>query len=148
MILILVSFSTFLFDQLTKLYIRQNFSVGESAPVIDNIFHITYVQNNGAAFGLIPNQQTVLFFITFFVILIIAVFSIISRPKEISMQLALGLILGGAVGNLLDRLLIGTITDFLDFRIWPVFNVADSAIVIGTIILLWTIKIGVKFKKT
>ncbi len=148
MILILVSCSMVLIDQITKLYVRKSLNVGESIPVIDNMFYITHVRNRGAAFGLMPDQHLILFFMTLFIVIIILLFYFLRRPKEVSIQLALGLVLGGAVGNILDRLFVGAVVDFLDFRIWPVFNIADSAIVIGTIILLWSIKTGINSKKT
>ena len=137
-----------LIDQITKLYVRKSLNVGESIPVIDNMFYITHVRNRGAAFGLMPDQHLILFFMTLFIVIIILLFYFLRRPKEVSIQLALGLVLGGAVGNILDRLFVGAVVDFLDFRIWPVFNIADSAIVIGTIILLWSIKTGINSKKT
>ncbi|HLC50359.1 MAG TPA: signal peptidase II [Candidatus Nanoarchaeia archaeon] len=127
-------------DQLTKYIIRKNFDINESLPVIKNIFHISYVTNTGTAFSLFQGVNFVFVIISFAVI-----FGILYSLKKIKenekpMQFAVGLLLGGAAGNLIDRLLFGHVTDFLDFRIWPVFNVADSAIsvsVVLLVILLW-----------
>lgn len=118
-------------DQLTKFLILKSLSPGESIPILNNIFHITLVQNKGAAFGMLSRH-------TFFLILIsIAAvgFIIIShrrfRGRMPAIDAGCSLILGGTLGNLVDRLRFGFVIDFLDFRVWPVFNVADSAICIG-----------------
>ena len=127
-------------DQLTKFFIRTNFKLGESAPIIKNVFHLTYVTNTGAAFSIFQGFNS--FFIIFLVIVIGVIIYYIKNIKENEkrMQLAIGLFLGGTIGNLIDRVSIGAVTDFLDFRIWPVFNIADSAVTISVIlliILLW-----------
>ena len=128
-------------DQLTKFLVRANFQLGESVPVIKNIFHFTYVTNTGSAFGLFKSLNW--FFMLFSIIVIIAIFYYLRKKikeNEKLLQLAVGLLLGGTVGNLLDRISIGAVTDFIDFRIWPVFNIADSAVsasVALLIILLW-----------
>ncbi|MFZ7103144.1 MAG: signal peptidase II [Peptococcaceae bacterium] len=122
-----------IFDQTTKYLIKNNLSLYESIPVIPNIFHITYIENPGAAFGLLANQR--IFFILITIIIIIGVLYFYRQLKKgrFLLIIALGMVIGGALGNLIDRLRIGTVTDFFDFRIWPVFNIADSAIVIGMI---------------
>lgn len=127
-------------DQLTKFLVRKNFQLNESVPVIKNVFHLTYVTNTGAAFSIFQGFN--LFFIIFLVIVVGVVIYYLKHIKENEklMQFAVGLLLGGTIGNLIDRVSIGAVTDFLDFRIWPVFNIADSAIsvsVVLLIILLW-----------
>jgi len=127
-------------DQLTKFLIRTNFKPGESVSIIKNVFHLTYVTNTGAAFSIFQGFNS--FFIIFLVIVIGVIIYYIKNIKENEkrMQLAIGLFLGGTIGNLIDRVSIGAVTDFLDFRIWPVFNIADSAVTISVIlliILLW-----------
>ena len=128
-------------DQLTKFLIRKNFQLNESLPIIKNIFHFTYVTNTGSAFGLFKNLN--LFFVFFSILVIIMIFYYLREKipeKEKFLQLAIGLLLGGTIGNLIDRIKIGAVTDFLDFRIWPVFNIADSAVTVSVIlliILLW-----------
>ena len=127
-------------DQLTKFLIKKNFRLGESLPLIKNILHLTYVTNTGSAFGLFKgfNMPLVLFSA-------IAVFAIFYFSKKIKneqrlLQVSFGLLLGGTLGNLTDRLIYGSVIDFIDFRIWPVFNAADSAVTISIlllIILLW-----------
>lgn len=123
-------------DQLSKAYVSRLFAVGESRPVIKNAFHFSLAHNTGVAFGLFRNHNTILSLLSIAVILYIAWDSLAHKKgKSLCQRAALGLILGGASGNLIDRIRLGYIIDFLDFRIWPVFNIADSAITIGIILL-------------
>lgn len=127
-----------LFDQASKFYIQHNMHIGESIPVIEGIFHITYIENPYTAFGLFK-YQTIFFVIavSISVILIILIYKKIIFKKDPFMYIPLTLVLGGAVGNLIDRVRIdGRVIDFIDFRIWPIFNFADSAIVCGMLVLL------------
>ncbi|MEK6892472.1 MAG: signal peptidase II [Nanoarchaeota archaeon] len=124
-------------DQLTKFLIRTNFKLGESIPIIKNIFHFTYVTNTGSAFGLFKSLNW--FFMLFSIIVIVAIFYYLRKKikeNEKFLQFAVGLLLGGTIGNFIDRVLIGAVTDFIDFRIWPVFNIADSAVTISVILLV------------
>ena len=120
-------------DQLTKYIISQTIPHGESIPIINNIFHLTYVLNRGAAFGIFKNQN--LFFIVVALVAIIFILISLKRKKTLQIQIALCFILSGAIGNLIDRIRLSAVIDFLDFRIWPVFNIADTAITIGAILL-------------
>ena len=127
-------------DQLTKFLIRKNLQLNESIQIIKSIFHLTYLNNTGSAFSLFQGYN--LFFIIFSVIVIIAIIHFVKKIKESQklMQLAVSLLLGGTFGNFIDRIIYGKVTDFIDFRIWPVFNVADSAVTVSVIIfiiLLW-----------
>lgn len=127
-----------LLDQASKIYIQYNMHIGESIPVIEGIFHITYIENPYTAFGLF-RYQTIFFLIaaSISLILIILIYKKIIFKKDPFMYIPLTLVLGGAVGNLIDRVRIdGRVIDFIDFRIWPVFNFADSAIVCGMLVLL------------
>lgn len=126
-----------LFDQASKFYIQHNMDIGESIPIIKEIFHITYIENPHTAFGLFE-YQTMFFVIAALisVILVILIYKKIIFKKDSFMYIPLTLILGGAVGNLIDRVRIGRVIDFLDFRIWPIFNFADTAIICGMLILL------------
>ena len=118
-------------DQITKLIIVRNFYLNESLPIINNIFHLTYVKNFGAAFGILTNRRLFFILITILVIIALLILYYQAQERGIMVNLALGLGLGGAIGNLIDRVRLGYVIDFLDFRIWPVFNIADSAIVVG-----------------
>jgi len=124
-------------DQLTKYIISQGIPPGTSIPIIKNIFHLTYVLNRGAAFGMFKNQ--IHFFITTAIVSIVFIIIILRRSGNQRQEIALYLILSGAVSNLIDRIRLGAVIDFLDFRIWPVFNIADSAITIGAILLAFSI---------
>ena len=135
----IIAISVFVLDRISKLWISQKFALNETTEIIKNIFHLTLVHNTGAAFGIFRNQT--LFFISISVFAIVAIIVYIKRsPKHSrSRDIALALILGGAFGNLVDRLFFGYVIDFLDFRVWPVFNVADSAITIGTVLLIFSL---------
>ena len=136
-------------DQLTKLVIIDNFRLGESKEVLKNIFNITRVHNPGAAFGFLaglPEQYREPFFLIVPVItllIILAIFSKLLESQLLSIY-SLSLIVAGAIGNLIDRIRLGYVVDFLDFH-WqykahfPAFNVADSAISAGVFILLLSI---------
>ncbi|MGI5838402.1 MAG: signal peptidase II [bacterium] len=124
-------------DRLTKHLIVGGLDLYESYPVIEGVFHITYIRNPGAAFGLLAHKTPLFIGITVAVVVILAVFS---RRLTAGRRLpagALGLLLGGALGNLYDRIVAGTVVDFLDFRIWPVFNLADTAIVVGVFLFAY-----------
>ena len=122
-----------IFDQGTKLMVKTTMSLYESIPLIPNIFHLTYIVNPGAAFGLLANQRVFFIVITTIILLAVIYFYKQLKGPHLLLRIALGMVVGGALGNLVDRVRMGTVTDFFDFRIWPVFNIADSAIVLGMI---------------
>jgi signal peptidase II len=126
----------FLADQFTKYLARAFLDFGESFPRYGFI-RITHTQNTGSAFGLFPDQNTALILVAFLGIIILALLYRNLRPATNLLRLSLGLQMGGAAGNLLDRLLQGHVTDFVDIGPWPVFNVADSSIVTGLLLLFW-----------
>lgn len=126
-------------DQLSKYYIESHMTLGMSIPVINNIFHITYILNPGAAFGILEHK-TVFFICIALIILIIAIYLYSRIPTKYRlMRFGIGLLLGGAIGNMIDRIKTGYVIDFFDFRIWPVFNVADIAIVCGVSLVVYTL---------
>ncbi|MFQ6674320.1 MAG: signal peptidase II [Fidelibacterota bacterium] len=129
-------------DQLTKHLARTLMSLHESIPVLGSFFRLTYVENSGIAFGLNFRGGPTIFTIASFV----ATFVILGylwrvRDRQPSLKFSLALIAGGAVGNLIDRLLFGRVVDFFDFSVggyhWPVFNVADSCVTVGVILFLY-----------
>ncbi|MBA7511417.1 Lipoprotein signal peptidase [subsurface metagenome] len=124
-------------DQFSKYIIRQKMSLAESIPIIKSVFHITYVENRGIAFGLFPQGSSLFIVISLIIILGIIFFERKKVIKSLKERFCLGLILGGALGNLIDRLRFGFVIDFLDFRIWPVFNLADSGVCIGGILMVF-----------
>lgn len=127
------------FDQLVKYYIQSRMVPGMSIPVIDGVFHITYVLNPGAAFGILEHQTV--FFLAVAVILIVAVGYYYRRipPGYLLLRIGIGLQVGGAAGNVIDRVKTGYVVDFLDFRVWPVFNIADMAITTGVALILYNV---------
>jgi signal peptidase II len=132
---IIIGVIWFIVDYVTKYFIQQHFVPGESLPIIPNVFHITYILNYGAAFGILRDQR--IFFLTVVVILIVALWVFRKQIKNGGMlpQLGASLLVSGALGNALDRLVRGAVVDFFDFRIWPIFNVADIGICIGVVLL-------------
>lgn len=135
--ILLISLFIILLDQLTKLFVSKNIS--KPVPIL-NIFYLTNIKNTGAAFGILQNQTLLLTFISIFVIGLI-VYYYDKVPTNKLIWLCVGLLLGGTVGNLIDRVRLGYVVDFLDFRIWPAFNIADSAVTIGAIgIIIYFLK--------
>lgn len=123
-------------DQVSKFFIRTNMTLGQSIPE-EGFFRITYAINVGGVFGIFANQA---FLITLTAIVGIAAILIYIRYppfNRLLVRIALGLLLGGAVGNLIDRIRFGEVVDFIDVGAWPVFNLADSAIVVGVILIIY-----------
>lgn len=136
MIVFIISISVLVIDQLTKRLICLNFLPSQSRPIIENIFHLTLVYNKGIAFGLFINRIVVTIFISVIVIISLIVSLVKIKGPALILKIGFSLILGGAAGNLIDRIRFGYVVDFLDFRIWPVFNLADTAITIGAGLLI------------
>jgi signal peptidase II len=138
-ILLAVIFSIILFDRVTKSFFSHWLYPGESFPLIENILHMTLVHNTGIAFGLFKGQGLIFIIISSIAVLFFVFNIFYSQYKKEALSfwylLSFSLIIGGAAGNLFDRIVYGYVIDFIDFRIWPVFNVADSAITIGAIII-------------
>jgi len=134
--LILIASLVIIIDRFAKFLVFNNLLEGQSIGVVPKIFHITLVLNTGAAFGLFKEKNQFFIVSSFIVAALIFLYVIFDKEKDIFKLSALGLILGGAIGNLIDRVLFGYIIDFLDFRVWPVFNIADSAITVGSVLLL------------
>jgi len=133
-----VLFGVLIVDQTSKAVVRGALAPSESLALVSDVFHLTHVRNAGAAFGLMPGQRELFVMTSTIVIGAIAVYWLWQRPKARWLVRALGLVAGGAMGNLIDRVSLGRVTDFLDFRWFPVFNLADSAIVIGVgLLVLW-----------
>lgn len=126
-------------DQFSKYIVVENMALGESIPIIEEVFHLTYILNPGAAFGMFAHNR--LFFIAIAVVVIGIIIwarrEILASPWEV--KAGCGLFLGGAIGNLIDRARQGLVIDFFDFRIWPVFNIADIAICIGVGLIIWNL---------
>lgn len=137
---IAVSLLVLILDQWTKGLVTRAFEVHQSRPVLPGFFDLTYVQNSGAAFGLFASVDSslkaiVLNSVAILVFLIVSGYALRTSHRSVRLQLGFALILGGAVGNLMDRVRYSYVVDFLDFSIsghhWPAFNVADAAICMG-----------------
>lgn len=122
-------------DQLSKYVVRATLSRGESFPE-EGFLRITHVTNTGAAFGILQGQTFFLVVATAVGLSTIVLYYLYPPMEHGLVRLALGLQLGGAIGNLTDRLRLGRVTDFIDFQFWPAFNVADSSIVIGVTVII------------
>lgn len=138
-------------DQATKLLVLASMPLYASIPVIPNFFSLTHIHNPGGAFGFLAGQssavRTFLFLVVSFLAVILVCYLYRQTPRShVWLSHAFALILGGAVGNLIDRVRIGKVVDFLDFYVgtlhWPAFNVADSAVTVGICILLGHLVLG------
>ena len=129
----------FVIDQLVKHLVVSTMHLGQSFPVIKGIFHITYVLNPGAAFGMLEHQRWFFIVVALAAVLLGVFFYRKLQQESILMRSGAGLLLGGAVGHLAARIQSGLVVDFLDFRVWPVFNIADIAICAGAGILIYDI---------
>lgn len=138
--------ATIVLDQASKLIVDRTLPLYISIPIIENFFNLTYIRNKGAAFGMLANSHDIFrlaFLIVFSLLAIVFLITVLRRLPESERALtgALTLILGGAIGNLIDRFLYGEVIDFLDFYWsnfhWPAFNLADSFITIGVTITLY-----------
>ncbi len=130
-----ISLGVFILDQVTKMLIMATMFLGQSIPVIENIFHITYIHNPGAAFGLLAHRTSFFIAVSLLSVAGAVIYHWKSGVRRGMLPGSLGLITGGALGNLVDRIRFGEVVDFFDFRIWPIFNVADTAIVLGAVLL-------------
>ena len=126
-------------DQFTKNIVMRSMVPGQSIPLIQNVFHLTYVLNPGAAFGILSNQRMFLLLTGAVLIAAAAYFYPLLKKSDGCLKLGATSILSGAVANLIDRIQTGCVVDFFDFRIWPVFNVADIAIVLGMGFMIYSI---------
>ncbi len=135
----IIAFFFFLIDLISKQVVVRVLSIGESIRVIDKFFYLTYVRNNGAAWGILENHRIMLLIITVMVLFLINKY--INKEKLSKLEnFSYGMIIGGIVGNLFDRIVYQYVIDFLDFKIlgydYPVFNFADTFIVVGVILMI------------
>ncbi len=136
----IAAFVSLMLDQLTKYWVVQSFDYGESLPLVEGVFHLTYVTNTGAAFSLFSENGGWLKWLSLIVSLGLALLALVGPPMNRWEQAGFGFILGGALGNGLDRFVSGEVVDFLDFRLinFPIFNLADVFINIGIVCILIT----------
>jgi signal peptidase II len=130
-----VAIAVFALDRLTKSLVQANIPYGTEVSVIGGLIGITNVRNAGAAFGFAPALAGIFLVASTLVAVGLAVY-VARHPADLLTDVALGLIMGGTLGNVSDRITFGWVTDFINVHFWPVFNVADSAISIGVVLLL------------
>lgn len=123
-------------DQFTKWIVASSFYLHESHMVVPRILSITRIHNTGIAFGMLPGMSDVLMVVTFASIIVVFYFYLTLEYRNNWITVACGLIIGGAVGNLLDRFRLGYVVDFIHFSFWPAFNVADSSVSVGVGLLM------------
>ena len=128
-----------LLDQLIKLWAMKSLMPIGTFPIIKNVFHLTYVENRGAAFSILQNKTFFLVTITSVALIIAAYLLFRGKIKGSFLQASVALIISGGVGNLIDRIRLGFVVDYLDFRLinFPVFNLADCFVVVGTFLILF-----------
>ena len=139
-LMVLISSAVLVLDQITKFWVHQTMALYQSIEIVPHFVSLTYLRNTGAAFGLLAGGRSPLrtiFFILVSALAIGCIFYLFKtlRPQQKTMAVSLSLVLGGAIGNLVDRIYMGEVIDFIDLHWyqlhWPAFNVADSAITIG-----------------
>lgn len=139
LLLIFISIPVTFFDLITKKIIENNFTLHESINVIGDFFKLTYIRNKGAAFGIEVGSPLIFNILSFSVVTLILFYFWKSKFRKLE-SISFSLIIGGAFGNLYERIFVGSVVDFLDFGIgskrWPAFNAADSAITIGVILFI------------
>ena len=123
------------FDQVIKYIVRARLASGESITLIEGILQFTRVHNTGAAFGLFPSAQLIIALLALAIVIVLLIYRKHIARTTIS-TIALGAIIGGALGNLADRLLLGYVLDFINFSFWPAFNIADIGVTVGSITLI------------
>ncbi|GEN55714.1 lipoprotein signal peptidase [Halolactibacillus alkaliphilus] len=135
----LIALVVIIFDQWTKYLVIENMAIGESIPIIDNLIYLTSHRNPGAAWGILAGQMWFFYIITVIVIGIIIYYMETYSKGHRLLGLSLALVLGGAIGNFIDRVRFQEVVDFVDVYIfsydYPIFNVADSSLVIGVILI-------------
>jgi signal peptidase II len=130
---------TLLLDLLTKYLTILYIPPFHSIPLLGTFLQFTYVQNHGAAFGILPGKQFFLIAVSLIVASGVAWFLYKERPKDHLSLAALGLLMAGTIGNLYNRMFLGYVVDFIDLNFWPTFNIADMAINVGVALLVWQV---------
>lgn len=147
---LLISVGIVIFDMVTKLMVTNNMTLGQTIPVIEDVFHITYIENTGASFGIFPGARWFFVVVTVLLIAGVLIYTIHEKENNKIYLLGVSFMIGGGIGNLIDRVLIGSVTDFFDFCLinFAIFNVADCFVVVGVILLaIYVIMAEMKEKK-
>ena len=134
-VFVLLAAIVFVADRVTKNMVTENVPYGTETPAIDHLIWITNIHNSGAAFGMAP-ALSLIFLVASIAVSIGLVIYVATHRNDLLVDAVLGIILGGTVGNGFDRVMYGTVTDFIATHWWPVFNVADSAVSVGVVLLV------------
>ena len=137
-LMFLITLTAVVADQVTKNIVLYYLKPVGSVPIIEGALHLTYSENTGAAFGMLKDARWVFMVFSVLAIIVILAYFFIAKPKTKPVVISLGMILGGGIGNMIDRIVNGYVIDFIDFRIinFAIFNVADSCITVGAVILI------------
>lgn len=138
--LLIIALIAFLIDQISKFYITSTMNLADTIHIIKNFFRISYVQNTGAAWSILTGSRVILILITLFILGIFIYFLLKQKEIKRTEQIIYGILIGGILGNLIDRIRLGYVVDFLDFNFgsfyFPVFNLADTFIVVAGFLLI------------
>jgi len=126
-------------DQLLKFLIVKNIALGQSLPLIGQAVKLTYVRNTGAAFSLFVGFSPYLAVVGLIAALVVIYWHTRTSPRNLLLQIGLAAVLGGSGGNLLDRIARSYVIDYIDFKVWPVFNLADISINLGVLLIAWSL---------
>lgn len=142
-VIIYLSIILAVIDQISKILVIEYVDINNAVEIIKNFFYLTYTHNNGAAFSILMGQRILLVLVAIIIIVIIINYIRKNKVERITDKIAFSLIIGGSIGNLIDRIIRGYVIDFLDFKIFgynfPIFNLADTFIVVGVFLLLITL---------
>lgn len=138
LLFVLIALGSVIVDQVTKILAVKFLMPIDTAPIIKDVIHLTYSENTGAAFGMLKNSRWVFMIFSVVAIIAIIVYFFIEKPRNKWCVISLALILGGGIGNMIDRVIYGYVVDFIDFRLinFAIFNGADSCITVGAVILV------------
>ena len=139
--LVVISLAVIILDRVTKLLVQSHLAEGQSIPIMPGVMSLPYILNPGAAFGMLEHQRL------FFILMTVAVIAVLIYFRRRIKELGAAFFLGGAVGNLIDRIETGFVIDFFDFYFWPIFNVADIFICVGVGLIVWNIVMD-EYRKT
>ena len=123
-------------DQWSKYLVRTSMQMGESIPIIDSIFHLTYIENEGVAFGLFSGHTNIFVLVSILVLIGLLIFVWKESSQSLLLHYGAALVVSGALGNIIDRAMKASVTDMFGFRIWPIFNIADIAVCVGFVLLV------------
>ena len=133
----LIIIAAVVLDQIIKNFVVNSMALYETIPVLENVFHITYIHNTGAAFSMMEGMRILLILLPMLMIIAAVIYMFIKRKTGHPLMLAsVALIAGGGIGNLIDRIALGYVVDYLDFRVFPIFNLADICVCVGCGLLI------------